>query len=76
MHAVIYDFVTLPFALDKVDDMNFRRFKDTTEVNFSCDAERNVIIVFGNNTYGKTTLLQAFNRCLYGKANLDGDARA
>ena len=52
---------------------NFRQFKGTTEVNFSRDTNRNVTIILGNNTYGKTTLLQAFNWCLYGKANFDGD---
>lgn len=48
---------------------NFRQFKGTTEINFSCDAEKNVTVILGDNTFGKTTLLQAFNWCLYGKAN-------
>lgn len=45
---------------------NFRQFKGTTEINFSCDAEKNVTVILGDNTFGKTTLLQAFNWCLYG----------
>lgn len=48
---------------------NFRQFKGTTEINFSCDAEKNVTIILGDNTFGKTTLLQAFNWCLYGTVN-------
>lgn len=48
---------------------NFRQFKGTTKINFSCDAERNVTVILGNNTFGKTTLLQAFNWCLYGEVN-------
>lgn len=48
---------------------NFRQFKGTTEVNFSCDSEKNVTVILGDNTFGKTTLLQAFNWCLYGKVN-------
>lgn len=48
---------------------NFRQFKGTTDINFSCDAEKNVTVILGDNTFGKTTLLQAFNWCLYGTAN-------
>lgn len=48
---------------------NFRQFKGTTEINFSCDANKNVTVILGDNTFGKTTLLQAFNWCLYGTVN-------
>lgn len=48
---------------------NFRQFKGTTKINFSCDANRNVTVILGDNTFGKTTLLQAFNWCLYGTVN-------
>ncbi len=48
---------------------NFRQFRETTKVDFSCDPERNVTIILGDNTFGKTTLLQAFNWCFYGKVN-------
>lgn len=44
---------------------NFRQFKGTTRINFSCDPEQNVTIILGDNTFGKTTLLQAFNWCFY-----------
>ena len=47
---------------------NFRQFKGVTKVEFSCDPERNVTIILGDNTFGKTTLLQAFNWCFYGVA--------
>lgn len=47
---------------------NFRQFKGTTNIEFSIDPEKNVTIILGDNTYGKTTLLQAFNWCFYGKA--------
>ncbi len=52
---------------------NFRQFKGKTEVNFSCDSKRNVTIILGDNTYGKTTLLQAFIWCFYGKAYFNQD---
>lgn len=47
---------------------NFRQFKGTTNIEFSIDPEKNVTIILGDNTFGKTTLLQAFNWCFYGKA--------
>ena len=50
---------------------NFRQFKGTTKVDFSCDPEQNVTIILGDNTFGKTTLLQAFNWCFYGKVMFD-----
>ena len=46
---------------------NFRQFKGTTKVEFACDPDQNVTIILGDNTFGKTTLLQAFNWCFYGK---------
>lgn len=52
---------------------NFRQYKGTTETHFSCDADKNVTVILGDNTFGKTTLLQAFNWCLYGKANFSND---
>ena len=45
---------------------NFRQYKDLQVVKFSCDKEKNVTVVLGDNTSGKTTLIQAFNWCLYG----------
>lgn len=50
---------------------NFRQFRGNTRVDFSCDPGKNVTIILGDNTFGKTTLLQAFNWCFYGKVNFD-----
>lgn len=50
---------------------NFRQFRGTSTIEFSCDQERNVTIILGDNTYGKTTLLQAFNWCFYGSVLFD-----
>lgn len=50
---------------------NFRQFRGKTKVDFSLDPEKNVTIILGDNTFGKTTLLQAFNWCFYGKVNFD-----
>lgn len=45
---------------------NFRQYKDLQVVEFSRDKEKNVTVILGDNTSGKTTLIQAFNWCLYG----------
>lgn len=48
---------------------NFRQFKGEQIITFSCDRDRNVTIILGVNTSGKTTLVQAFNWALYGVVN-------
>jgi len=50
---------------------NFRQYKGETKVSFACDNEKNVTIILGDNTFGKTTLLQAFNWCFYEVVVLD-----
>lgn len=52
---------------------NFRQFKGETKAEFSCDKNKNVTVILGNNTFGKTTLLQTFNWCLYDFVNFDKD---
>ncbi|HOO05731.1 MAG TPA: AAA family ATPase [Ruminococcus sp.] len=52
---------------------NFRQFKGITAVDFSCDPEQNVTIILGDNTFGKTTLLQAFNWCFYETVMFDNN---
>ena len=44
---------------------NFRQYKNENIVEFSTDPDKNVTIIIGVNTSGKTTLIQAFNWCLY-----------
>ncbi|MDE5780410.1 MAG: DNA sulfur modification protein DndD [Lachnospiraceae bacterium] len=45
---------------------NFMRYKGENRIDFSCDDTKNVTIVLGDNTVGKTTLAQAFRFGLYG----------
>lgn len=52
---------------------NFRQFKGITAVDFSWDPEQNVTIILGDNTFGKTTLLQAFNWCFYETVTFDNN---
>jgi len=50
---------------------NFRQYKGTQSIAFATDPEKNVTVILGDNTYGKTTLLQAFNWCMYENVLLD-----
>lgn len=43
---------------------NFRQYKDA-EIEFALDKDRNTTVILGENGYGKTTLIRAFNWCLY-----------
>lgn len=51
----------------KITIENFMRYQGKCEIEFSCDPEKNVTVVMGDNTYGKTTLAQAFRWGLYGE---------
>lgn len=53
---------------------NFRQFKGTQKLEFSNDPQKNVTVLLGDNTFGKTTILQAFNWCLYGVADFPKDS--
>jgi DNA sulfur modification protein DndD len=49
---------------------NFRQYKGVQPpILFSTDKEKNVTVILGVNTSGKTTLIQAFEWCLYKKVN-------
>ena len=46
---------------------NFRIYKGRNKINLSPNGDRNIIIVSGNNGFGKTTFLMSLVWCLYGK---------
>lgn len=46
---------------------NFMRYEGDNELKFSCDPDSNVTVILGNNTFGKTTIAQAFRWGLYGE---------
>ena len=48
---------------------NFRQFKGKQELVFATDPNQNVTVLLGENTFGKTTILQAFNWCLFNEAD-------
>ncbi len=49
---------------------NFRQFYDVAKIDFCIGENSNVSIILGDNTTGKTTLLQSFLWCLYGHVDL------
>jgi len=54
--------------LHKLTAMNFMPYKGETAVDFPTDDTRNVMIVFGDNMRGKTSLLNAIRWAFYGRA--------
>lgn len=53
--------------IHKLEMYNFRQYIDLQEISFSTDPEKNVTVLIGVNTSGKTTIIRAFEWCLYGK---------
>ena len=53
--------------IHKLEMYNFRQFIGQQEVAFSTDPEKNVTVLIGVNTSGKTTIIRAFEWCLYAK---------
>lgn len=51
----------------RLEITNFMRYQGKHEIAFSCDPKKNVTVVMGDNTFGKTTLAQAFRWGLYGE---------
>lgn len=45
---------------------NFRQYKNFNTIQFSTDPAKNVTVITGENTCGKTTLVQSFIWCFYG----------
>lgn len=54
---------------------NFMRYKGSNTIKFSCDERKNVTVILGDNTVGKTTIAQAFRWCLYGAVMTEKDKR-
>lgn len=50
---------------------NFRQFKGKNNIDFATDDEKNVTVILGKNTSGKTTLIQSFYWILYGKTSFE-----
>lgn len=53
--------------IKKIILKDFRQYKGRQEIKFSTDSKRNVTVLLGLNTSGKTTIIEAFKWCLYDK---------
>lgn len=53
--------------IQKLEMNNFRQYVGLQQIEFSTDPEKNVTVLIGVNTSGKTTIIRAFEWCLYGK---------
>ena len=53
---------------------NFRQFKGKQELVFATNPDQNVTVLLGDNTFGKTTILQAFNWCLFDEVDFPKDS--
>lgn len=54
-------------TIREIELNNFRIYKGKNRIELSPDGNRNLIIVSGNNGFGKTTFLMSLVWCLYGK---------
>lgn len=57
--------------INKLELYNFRQYVGHQSVEFSTDKDKNVTVLIGINTSGKTTIVRAFEWCLYGKNGFD-----
>lgn len=53
--------------IQAIEMYNFRQYVGKQSIEFSTDKEKNVTVLIGLNTSGKTTIIRAFEWCLYGK---------
>ncbi|MDE7412642.1 MAG: DNA sulfur modification protein DndD [Muribaculaceae bacterium] len=54
-------------TIREIELNNFRIYKGKNKIDLSPNGDRNLIIVSGNNGFGKTTFLMSLVWCLYGK---------
>lgn len=57
--------------LEKLSVRNFRQFYGDQELTFSTDEKKNVTVIHGRNTGGKTALRNAITWCLYDELDKD-----
>lgn len=52
---------------------NYRLYKGYNKIVFPKDEKKNIYVVYGENGFGKTTLLQSLMWCLFGRMIIDVD---
>lgn len=58
--------------MKKLELENFRQYKGKQTIVFSTNPEKNVTLILGKNTSGKTTIIHAFRWVLYNNCNFTG----
>lgn len=53
--------------INNIELNNFRIYRGVNRIDFTHDSERNIVIISGNNGFGKTTFLMSLVWCLYGR---------
>lgn len=64
----------MQIKLSSIYLQNWKCYREQT-INFDLDTDKNIWVVFGNNGYGKTSLLEAILWCLYGVRAIYPDKR-
>ena len=59
--------------IKEIELNNFRIYHGKNVINLTPDGDRNIVIVSGNNGFGKTTFLMSLVWCLYGQKMGDVD---
>ena len=57
--------------LKRVKYHNFRPFIGNQEIEFKQDSGKNVTVILGKNTFGKSTFVLSFIWCFYGESRFD-----
>ena len=52
---------------------NYRLYKGLNQIVFPKDEKKNIYVIYGENGFGKTTLLQSLMWCMYGRMIIDVD---
>lgn len=55
--------------LKSIKFKDFRCFKGEHYIDLSTDGDKNVVVILGNNTFGKSTIVLSFIWCFYGISN-------
>lgn len=61
----------MEMKVKEIKIFNFKQYKYEQHIKFSTDKDKNVTIILGENSSGKTNLLEAFKWCLYDQNHLN-----
>lgn len=60
-------------TIKEIELYNFRIYKNSNQVDFSNQEDKNIFVISGRNGFGKTTFLMSLVWCLYGRQMQDVD---